>query len=317
VAIPQDGISVNRRRSSSKEDRLANIIKVVAVVLDGLGVPKYSSEHSNRLYSVHAKIGLLVIKQHQKKTFRSLCDLLASAPRVLKAAGMKFIPDHSTLVKFSALLDKGLLDSVLSFIASLLCDDGILMAMDATGSSCSSASSHYVKRMREMGCQTMEVSNYTKATIAADTATLAVIACETSLSNVHDVKHVPAIMEKVVSGGFGVRCVVAYKGYDSENVHEQIRKRLSAESVIPVRDPAKRSIGRVEPTPKGKNRKKMVSLFPSDDYNRRPLVETVNSMIKRKMGDIVYGHSDESRHREVMFKCISHNMTLAFEAGVV
>ena len=310
------GISVNRRRSSSKEDRLANIIKVVALVLSALGVPEYSSDRSNRLYSVHAKIGLLVIKQYQKATFRSLCSLLVSTPRVLKAAGMRFIPDHSTLVKFSASLDKELLDSVLSSVAALLCREEILMAMDATGFSCSNASKHYVKRMREMGCQTMEVSDYTKATIAADTDTLMIMACETSLSNVHDVKHVPSILEKVAVGGFDVDTVVADKGYDSEKVHEQIRERLDAESVIPVRDMDKRAIGRVTPVPSGKNRKKMAASFPSDIYNRRPLVETVNSMVKRKMSDTVYGLSDESRHKEVMCRCIAHNLTRAFEAGV-
>lgn len=304
---------MKRRRSSSKEDRLAGVINVITTALTGLGVPKYSSERSNRIYSVHAKMGMLIIKQYMKLTFRSLCSLLASTPRALKAAGTKYIPDHSTLVKFSASVDPSLLDKILNSVAMMLCNDEITMAMDATGFSCSKASRHFEKRMKQMGAQVASVRNYTKASIAVDTSTLAVLACETSMSDVHDVKHVPKILDKVAAGGYDVRHVVADRGYDSENVHERISERLNAEPVIPARDMTGRHGDKGKM--RGKNRKRMVSAFPAEIYRCRCLIETVNSMIKRKMGDTVLGHSDESRHKEVVCRCISHNLIRVFETG--
>jgi hypothetical protein len=56
--------------------------------------------------------------------------------------------------------------------------------------------------------------------------------------------------------------------------------------------------------------------FDKGIYSRRSLVETVNSMVKRKMGDTVYGKSEASRHKEVLLRCIAHNLRRLFESGV-
>jgi len=218
-------------------------------------------------------------------------------------------------VKFSASLDPSLLDRILDSIASMLCADGITMAIDATGFSCSKASRHFERRMKQMGAHIRSVREYTKASLAADTRTLAVLACETSASEVHDAKHVPKILDKVAAAGYDVKYVIADRGYDSESIHEQIRERLNAEAVIPARD----MIGRQGDMGKmrGKNRKRMRSSFPKEIYSKRCLIETVNSMIKRRMSDTVYGHSDGSRHKEVMCRCIAHNMMIGFEAEVM
>jgi len=218
---------------------------------------------------------------------------------------MKYIPDHSTFVKFSISLDPLLLDKVLNSVAMMICRNDIIMAIDSTGFSCSSASKHYLKRMKETGSVPSAVRNYTKATLAADTGSLAVMSCVTSVSNVHDIKHIPEMLDKIASGGYGVAHAALDRGYDFEDVHIRIRERLNAGTAIPVRNMTGKYGSKKEPG--GKNRKRMASSFPSEIYSRRPLIETVNSMIKRNMGDVVYGLSDGSRHKEVMFRCISHN----------
>jgi transposase len=233
---------------------------------------------------------------------------------VLRAAGIRYIPDHSTLVKFSSFLDPSVLDKILNAVAVKICRDDIVMAIDSTGFSCSNASRHYVKRMKEMGCLLSSVRNYTKATLAVDTDTLTVMACETSVSTVHDVKHMPRVLDKVASGGYDVDTAVLDRGYDSENIHVQIRERLNAETVIPIRNMGGRHTGKNEPR-KGRNRKRMASSFPSEVYKRRSLIETVNSMIKRNMGDVVYSLSDENRHKEVVCRCIAHNTKRVLDMG--
>ena len=116
---------MKRRRSSLKEDKLARLIKVTLMTLEGLGVPEYFSERSNHLYSDRAKIALLVLRQYFDLSFRKLCSIFPSLQCVLKAAGTKYIPDHSTLVKFSGRLDPDILDRAVLGLAMMLRNDDI------------------------------------------------------------------------------------------------------------------------------------------------------------------------------------------------
>jgi hypothetical protein len=262
---------------------------------------------------------MLVVKQYLKCTFRSVCDIIVSAARARKAMGMRYVPHHSTLVKFSSSVDPVLLDNVLNATAMLVVSEGVIMTTDATGMPCDNASWHYVLRIEMDGARMLKKRDFTKVSLAVDTASLTVMACETSSGNVHDVKHVPSLLDKVASGGYDVKCAIADKGYDSEAVHEMIQSKLGATAIIPARVPDKKTDRKV---PKRKNRRHMAEVFSSPDseesktYRRRSLAETVNSMIKRKMGGNVSGHTDQSRHKETMYRCIAHNIMRALDKGV-
>jgi hypothetical protein len=70
------------------------------------------------------------------------------------------------------------------------------------------------------------------------------------------------------------------KGYDSEKIHSFIREEIKADSVIPVK---KRKRTRII----GEYRQQLHKNFCKKVYNRRSIVETVFSVIKRKFGEIV------------------------------
>jgi len=77
--------------------------------------------------------------------------------------------------------------------------------------------------------------------------------------------------------------------------------------MIPLRNMAEPSAnGRVKA--RGFGRGLMRTGFDRAVYNSISQVETVNSMVKRKTGDVVYGRTEAARHREVLFKCIAHNI---------
>ena len=101
---------------ASKRDRVADAIDVTATVLGAMGVPRFSSERSNRMYDEHTKIGLLVLRQHLGVPYRELCLMLPSL-----RAWRGRVPDHSTLVKFSGRVGQGVLEAVLRATASMLC----------------------------------------------------------------------------------------------------------------------------------------------------------------------------------------------------
>jgi len=316
----RDGIDVRRRSSSPKEDREAKLVKIVLLALAGLGVPRYPGGRSNRVYSCHAKLALLVLKQYLGLSYRDLCDHLNSVPRVMRTLGMAFIPDHSTMVRFSSSVDDKLLDSIIATTASMVCGHSMTAAMDATGFSCSNASRHFAVRMKQTGSAMTSVRDYTKASFAVDTETLSILACVTSESNVSDIRHVPEMLDKLSDAGYGIRYLAADRGYDAEYVHLTIRKKLNAEAVIPARRTEPKKGSRTRTT--GVNRSRMKRELTegselSKVYGRRSLAETVNSMIKRKSGDAVYGRNGRTRHTEVVCRCIAHNIRRIMDLGMM
>jgi hypothetical protein len=69
---------------------------------------------------------------------------------------------------------------------------------------------------------------------------------------------------------------------------------------------------------RGASRKRMKNeLIEGSDkiriYNKRVLCETVNSMIKRVLGETLNGRNEETRHSETMFRFIAHNFRLGME----
>ena len=69
--------------------------------------------------------------------------------------------------------------------------------------------------------------------------------------------------------------------------------------------------------PHGWYRTRMFLDFDSGTYALRSLVETVNSMIKRKTGEIVFEKTLASMAREIKFACIAHNVRLLIDSGLV
>ena|GEM_PF-4083549 len=67
--------------------------------------------------------------------------------------------------------------------------------------------------------------------------------------------------------------------------------------------------------PKGPNRWRMWRSLDTEVYGRRALVETVNSKVKRKMGDVVYGRTETSRRMEVLLRCVAHDIRRLMDGG--
>ncbi|MCL2786216.1 MAG: IS5 family transposase [Methanomassiliicoccaceae archaeon] len=311
-----------RRRSAQRADKLAKIIIVVSMALIAAGVPRYSSHFSNHVYDDHAKIGMLVLRQHLDVSYEELMDAMGSMKGVMKALRIRNIPDPSTLRKFVKRLDPNVLDRVLWHTAKAVCNDELTVAIDATGLYCSNASRHYERRIREfkdgkVAYSGAPVRGYEKMTLAVDTGTCAILAADSCASNTADVKRLPFVVDDMREAEYNVRCVLADKGYDSEQAHRYVRENLQCETFIPMRrksEPAKTNSSRTRTS--GFYRGLMKFFFDPVTYRRRSIVETVNSMFKRKMSDIVYGRTPWARSVEVLCRCIAHNIRRMFSLGV-
>ena len=106
-----------------------------------------------------------------------------------------------------------------------------------------------------------------------------------------------------------VKTVVADAGYDSENNHRIARLDMNVRSVTPAK------IGRPSATaPSGRYRRLMKQRFARKAdkrvYGQRSQSETVNSMMKRNLGEYLRSILTRRRKQEMLLKSIVHNLML-------
>ncbi len=124
--------SVGCRADARPADRLAAVMRTTSSILKDLGRPEYSSEKSKRIFSDHAKIGLPIVRQMIVSSYEDFVDMLPSLAGVLNAANISRIPDPSTLWKFAARSEPELLESIMQEVASAVCTDNMIVAIDST-----------------------------------------------------------------------------------------------------------------------------------------------------------------------------------------
>ncbi|MFO0180750.1 MAG: transposase, partial [bacterium] len=102
-----------------------------------------------------------------------------------------------------------------------------------------------------------------------------------------------------------LRCIVADAGYDSESNHQFARESLASRSIFPAKH------GRPTSKPaSGKYRRLMQVRFDRKTYRKRVQVETVVSMIKRRLGNHVRARSRWGQVRELALVVLTHNLMI-------
>ena len=99
-------------------------------------------------------------------------------------------------------------------------------------------------------------------------------------------------------------------GYDSEELHRQIREEMGVDSVIPVRTWK----GKIY---SGKYGQEMYNNLGSERYRERNKVETVFSVIKRRFEENLKARKYWYQVKEIKVKMILHNLTKAVQSIVI
>ena len=77
---------------------------LVAHHLASTSLPRYSSKFSRHDFTLPQLFACLVVKEHQKRSYRGAEALLSDCRHWCRAVGMSKVPDHNTLCRASALL---------------------------------------------------------------------------------------------------------------------------------------------------------------------------------------------------------------------
>ncbi|NLN44926.1 MAG: transposase, partial [Methanosarcina sp.] len=89
--------------------------------------------------------------------------------------------------------------------------------------------------------------------------------------------------------------------YESEKMHTLIRYEIKAESIIPLRAIKRKKI-------KGNYRKLLYSTFDEIRYNKRNIIETTFSVVKRKFREVLRARKFYNQVKEVKAKLIVYNI---------
>ena len=256
-------------------------------------IPKYFSRFSNKIFSNHQKLILLVLRQKLNSNYRNLIELL-KITNIPKIIGLKRIPHFTTLIRFSRKLSPILVRKLLIYSCRMSKPKKLKLGVDATGLSTDKGSSYYIMRMGKMQKQRRVIQ--ITACALLDKQLVSSIRLQRRKTVVNNL-FMPVVRESAEIAD--VKYVAADKGYDGNFNHHFVMKYLNAQSLICIK--------------KTKFKKHWIKKlaekqFDKKLYHQRSKIETIFSVIKRKYGSSVYGKSGLTQKREGMQKVITYNI---------
>jgi transposase len=270
----------------------------------------YSHRNSPKKFTQPQLFACLVLKTSLGLDYRGLEGLLEDSADLCQLIGLESVPHYTTFQKASRKL-------LANTLVQALLDETVKRALgrrktvehaavDSTGLECSAASNYFVKRRDrvENPWKTVTYSHYPKLAIVCRTDDHFILAFSSRRGPKPDVDEFKELVS-VAATRVKLRCIVADAGYDSESNHRFARESLASRSIFPAKH------GRPTTKPAtGKYRRLMQVRFDLKTYRKRVQVETVVSMIKRRLGNHVRARSRWGQVRELALVVLTHNLMI-------
>jgi DDE family transposase/transposase-like protein DUF772 len=285
-------------------------------------LPTYLSKFSRHDFTLPQLFACLVVKEHQRQSYREAEALLRDSSHWCRDIGMKKVPDHNTLCRAFHALNLGrraskLLDRVTQWFA-LAKQLGSTLAIDSSIYDTHHRSRHYEQRCRHYASRRKRTADARRSRSARRSPKLGVGVCtrchlilsgqaRTGMGS--DCRDFEPLLFDAWRRHPRLRVVLADAGYDSESNHRIARLELNVRSLI------KTGAGRPgKKPPAGYYRRLMKKQLRGSQrgkkYAQRSQAETVNSMLKRNLGDALRSRSPRARKAEQMLRILTHNIAL-------
>jgi hypothetical protein len=273
-------------------------------------LPPYSHRNSPRKFTQHQLFACLVLKNFLKTDYRGVVVHLADCPSLAETLGLARVPHYTTLQKaarrlFASAPAKRLLDATVREHLGRK-RRVTRTAIDSTGLESTAASGYFVHRRRYIGgpWKTVVYHRFPKIGIVCDVQTHFILAAEVGRGPKPDVLEFRPLLAAALAR-VRVERIAADAGFDSEANHAFARQKCHVRSIIPAKH------GRPTDKPaSGHYRRLMQSRFDTAAYRDRVQVETVISMIKRRLEGFVRGRTSWSQRRDLRLKVITHNVMI-------
>jgi hypothetical protein len=277
-----------------------------------LGLRRYGHMFSPKKYTQPQLFACLVLKVFFKTDYRGIAQLLIDLAELRRAVELEQVPHFTTLQKACRrLLTLQRADRLLSITLRRLLGRRRrvrLAAFDSTGLDCGHRSHYYVRRRAkgDSKAQKIRYSRFAKLKLAFECGTHILLAAIPRRGPAVDTDRFVPLLDQVLRR-VNLTTALADAGYDSEPNHLYARDQRGVRSVIPA------TAGRpTKKLPTGRYRRRMKQRLNKDycQYGQRWQAETGNSMIKRRLGSYVRGHTYWSQCRDLMLLALAYNLML-------
>jgi hypothetical protein len=306
---------------------------LVAHRLAKTSLPTYANEFSRHDFTLPQLFACLVLREHQKKSYRGVEALLEDSPQWRQDIGLVRTPDHNTLCNaFNRLIKPGVINSMLDQTAQWANERKLLkgrfkpVTLDSSMFESRHVSRHFEKRQRQSARENRRkqrknggkaagnrrrsrvVRGLPKLSMAVASSCHLILAARATTGAGADQKFFEPLLFDAWRRA-NVKVAVADAGYDSEANHRIARQDLRVRSIIPP------NAGRpTNKPPTARHRRNMYHRFKRkadrNYYGQRWQSETVNSMIKRNLGSALRATTARRRSKELLLRVITHNIMI-------
>jgi len=306
--------------------------------------PEYSNPFSRHDFTLAQLFACLVVREMLRLSYRKAEALLRDSPHWLADIGLKKVPDHNTLWRaFGTLIENRPANRMLDLLSELFIQERQLklsikpLTIDSTCYEPHHRSRHYDRVCRKMRLgdgekyanrpektekqreeetnrsRSIKVRHMPKLALAVAAGCHLILAAQARIGNGSDMPDFVPLLKQSRRRAT-VKWVVGDAGYDSEKNHCIARLEMGVRSVIPPK------IGRrTHKLPAGRFRRLMKLRFnrkaDAKLYAQRSQSETVNSMMKRNLGDALRSILDPRREKEMLLRALTHDLMLWCQIG--
>ena len=274
-----------------------------ALVIAKKVMPLYRSKYSKHTFMQPQLLAILCLMRYEDWTFRETEVRLQEHVELRMALGLKQTPDYTTFYRFMRRLSPELIQTALQEAALMTMRDRstkrAVFAVDATGLAPGAISTFFINRKRDRG-EGLPWRYWLKWVVVVETHHQLLIAQIAKRGPYNDC----ALLRPLVDRAHQVMpasLVLADAEFDSERNHKHIREVHHMKSIIPAK--------------RGKKtwqlngiRAQMKSNFPARKYSQRNLIETVFSVVKRKLSARAPGRSLATQAMQALILGLAYNL---------
>jgi hypothetical protein len=292
---------------SSERWRLAEVGLVhfakCALAIATRVLPLYRSKYSKHTFTQPQLLAILCLMRYEDGTFRETEVRLQEQTELGRALGLKQTPDYTTFYRFMRRLSAERIQIALQETALETMKNGpakrAVFAVDATGLAPGAISTFFINRKRDRG-EGLPWRYWLKGVVVVETKhplLLAQIAKRGPYNDCALLRPLVDVAHQVMPASLGL----AAGEFDSERNPKHIREVHHMQSIIPAK--------RGKKTWKLKGiRAQLKSNFPSKKYCQRSLIETVFSVVKRKLSTRAPGRSLATHAIQALILGLAYNL---------
>ena len=264
-------------------------------------LPPYRTRFSKHQFTQPQLLAVLCLMRYEDWTFREAETRLREHQELRAALQLAAVPDYTTLYRFLRRLEDDTVNRGLGETVRRLRRRrrrAVVVAVDGTGLSYNSVSTFFIRRLEQHAQRSPQHRHWLKWVIVVDVQQQILLAQRAHQGPGSDVRFLPPLLD-VAARGAPIRVVLADAEFDSEPNHQHIRQRLGAQSIIPAK---RRGV------PNGAIRNLMFRRFPAKPYRQRAKIESIFSVVKRKLSSRAPGRSLRIQIRQALLLGLAYNL---------